>query len=202
KKDEKKGPVKVAIDFDGITQRIVALPPKAAGYDNAAAGKSGQTYYTKGSGNPGDEATLQRFDLEKRKEEPLAEKVDGFELSADGKRMLLVTKDGWSLDEPGEKLDLTKFRLPVDKLQVKVDPRAEWKQIYEEAWRINRDFFYDPNMHGADWPAIKNKYEPFIAHCTSSADTYRVIGWMLPELAVEPSRYAAGERAFEKKAVP
>ncbi|HEY6138611.1 MAG TPA: PDZ domain-containing protein [Thermoanaerobaculia bacterium] len=202
KKDEKKAPVKVAIDFDGITQRIVALPPKAAGYDNLAAGKSGQIYYTKSSGNPGDEATLQRFDLEKRKEEPLAEKVEGFELSADGKRMLLVTKDGWSLVDAGEKLDLTKFRLPVDKLQVKIDPRAEWRQIFEEAWRINRDFFYDPNMHGADWKAMKAKYEAFLPDLAVRQDLNRVMTWMSSELSVGHHRLAGGDSLTEVESVP
>ncbi|MBY0461126.1 MAG: PDZ domain-containing protein, partial [Gemmataceae bacterium] len=86
--------------------------------------------------------------------------------------------------------------------EVRVEPRAEWKQIFEEAWRINRDFFYDPNMHGADWPAMKKKYEAFLPHLTSSADLYRVIRWMLSELAVGHSYITAfGERPFERKTV-
>ena len=202
KKEEKKGPVKVAIDFDGITQRIVALPPKAAAYDNLAAGKSGQIYYTKSGGGPGDDATLQRSDLEKRKEESLADKVEGFELSADTKRMLLVTKDGWSLVDAGEKLDPTKFRLPVDKLQVKIDPRAEWRQIFEEAWRINRDFFYDPNMHGADWTAMKAKYEVFLPDLAVRQDLNRVMTWMSSELSVGHHRLGGGDSLAEVESVP
>ena len=61
---------------------------------------------------------------------------------------------------------------------------AEWKQIFHEAWRVNRDFFYDPNMHGADWPAMEKKYEQFLPHLTSGGDLYKVIRWMLSELAV------------------
>jgi tricorn protease len=202
KKDEKKGPVKVAIDFDGITQRIVALPPKAGEYDNLAVGKSGQIYYTKSSGGPGDDATLQRFDLEKRKEEQLADKVENFELSADAKRMLLVTKDAWSLVDAGEKIDLTKFRLPVEKLQVKIDPRAEWRQIFEEAWRINRDFFYDPNMHGADWKAMKAKYEAFLPDLAVRQDLNRVMTWMSSELSVGHHRLAGGDSLAEVESVP
>ena len=93
-------------------------------------------------------------------------------------------------------------RLNLDTIEVKVDPRAEWKQIYEEAWRINRDLFYDPNMHGADWVAVRKKYEPFLPHLTNGGDLYRVIGWMLSELAVGHSRYTAGERVHERKATP
>ena len=90
-------------------------------------------------------------------------------------------------------------KINLDAIEVRVEPRAEWKQIFDEAWRINRDFFYDPNMHGADWPAVKKKYEPFLPHVTSSGDLYRVIGWMLSELAVGHSRYSPGERVHERQ---
>jgi tricorn protease len=93
-------------------------------------------------------------------------------------------------------------RLNLDAIEVRIDPRAEWRQIFEEAWRINRDFFYDPNMHGADWPAMKKKYEVFLPHLTNTADLYRVIGWMLSELAVGHSRYTTGERMHERRTVP
>ncbi|HEY1189155.1 MAG TPA: PDZ domain-containing protein, partial [Gemmata sp.] len=94
-------------------------------------------------------------------------------------------------------------KVNFDSTEVRVDPRAEWNQIFEEAWRINRDFFYDPNMHGADWPAMKKKYEVFLPHLTSSADLYRVIRWMLSELAVGHSYITSfGERPFERKTVP
>jgi tricorn protease len=94
-------------------------------------------------------------------------------------------------------------KLNFENIEVRVEPRAEWKQIFDEAWRINRDFFYDPNMHGADWPAMKKKYEVFLPHCTSSADLYRVIRWMLSELAVGHSYITSfGERTFERKTVP
>lgn len=92
-------------------------------------------------------------------------------------------------------------RLNLDAIEVRVDPRQEWAQILHEAWRINRDFFYDPNMHGADWPAIKKKYEVFLPHCTNSGDLYRVIRWMLSELAVGHSYTTPGERFVERKSV-
>src|SRR5207248_8604348 len=90
-------------------------------------------------------------------------------------------------------------RLNLDAVEVRVDPRAEWPQIFEEAWRVNRDFFYDPHMHGADWPAMKKKYEQFLPHVTNSGDLYRVIRWMLSELAVGHSYITSyGERVNEK----
>ena len=91
--------------------------------------------------------------------------------------------------------------LNLDAIEVKVDPQAEWKQILHEAWRINRDFFYDPNMHGADWPAVKKKYEQLLPHLTSGGDLYKVVRWMLSELAVGHSYTRPGERLYERKEV-
>ena len=98
--------------------------------------------------------------------------------------------------EPG------KGKLNVDAIEVRVEPRAEWPQIFREAWRINRDYFYATNYHGADWPAVRAKYEVFLPDLATSADLYRVIRWMLSELAVGHSYTAPGERFTEKKPVP
>jgi tricorn protease len=92
--------------------------------------------------------------------------------------------------------------LNVDAIEVRVDPTAEWKQVFNEAWRINRDFFYDPNMHGANWESIRKKYEVFLPELTNDADLYRVIRWMLSELSVGHSYHTPGERLFERKTVP
>ena len=91
--------------------------------------------------------------------------------------------------------------LNLDAIEVKVVPQDEWKQILHEAWRVNRDFFYDPNMHGNDWPAIEKKYQQFLPHMTSGGDLYKVIRWMLSELAVGHSYTRPGERLYEHKTV-
>jgi tricorn protease len=91
--------------------------------------------------------------------------------------------------------------LNLDAIEVRIEPQEEWKQILHEAWRVNRDFFYDPNMHGADWPAVQKKYEQFLPHLTSGADLYKVIRWMLSELAVGHSYTTPGERLYDRKAV-
>ena len=196
--------VKVVVDFDGLTQRIVSLPPKPAGYDSLQVGKSGQIFYLKSEGFNrfgNAETSLQRFDLEKRKEETLLEKVDGFQLSADGKRMLL-DKDGLSLIDVGDKLDPSKFKLPIDKLQVKIDPRAEWRQIFDEAWRINRDYFYDPDMHGADWKAMHDKYAVFLPDLAVRGDLNRVMMWMSSELSVGHHRLGGGDSLADVESIP
>jgi tricorn protease len=81
-------------------------------------------------------------------------------------------------------------------------PRDEWPQIFDEAWRINRDYFYDPGMHGADWKAIRKKYKAFLPHLSCRGDLDRVIRWMLSELAVGHSYLRPGERRHERKSVP
>ena len=152
--------------------------------------------------------------------------VIGYELTPDGRKMLYSTGGGnWFIARPRRRREPAAGRrgparladrsgtgagrrrggegkLNLDAIEVRVEPRAEWQQIFDEAWRINRDYFYDPDMHGADWPAMKKKYEAFLPHLTSGGDLYRVIRWMLSELAVGHSYYTPGERLHERKTVP
>ena len=92
--------------------------------------------------------------------------------------------------------------LKLDAISVRVEPRAEWAQIFREAWRINRDYFYAPNMHGADWNAMRRKYEELLPHLASRGDLNRVIRMMLSELAVGHSFLGGGERLYEPKPIP
>ena len=102
----------------------------------------------------------------------------------------------------GEKIDLGKGKLATSSIQVKIDPRAEWPQIFQEAWRINRDYFYDPNMHGADWPALREKYAAFLPHVAARPDLNRVIQWMCSELAVGHSYLGGGDRLSQVNSIP
>src|SRR4029077_11420685 len=142
------------------------------------------------------------YSLTKRKEDTLVEKVDGFELSRDGKRVLLRMKDTLSIADVGEKIDPSKYKLPMDKIEVKVDPVAEWREIFNEGWRINRDYFYDPNMHGNDWNAVKAKYEVFLPDVATRQDLTRVMQWMFSELSVGHHRMAGGDSLGEDEAIP
>ena len=143
--------MEVKFDTAGLSQRILALPMKAGPYDDLAAGAANQIFYRRyASTDPDVDAALYRYDLEKRKEDTLVEKADGFALSADGKRALLRMKEDWYIVDVADKVDLAKFKLDVGRIQVKLDPAAEWAQILDEAWRINRDYFYDPAYHNTD----------------------------------------------------
>ena len=201
KADQK--PVVVKIDAEGLSNRILAMPMKAGPYSELTAGPANEIFYRRAaSSDQGADAPIYRYDLEKRKEETLTEKADAFALSADNKRILLRVKDDWHIVDVAEKLDLTKFKLDVAKLSVKVDPPAEWAQMLDEAWRINRDYFYDPGFHGADWPAMRRKYQAFLPDLASRNDLFRVIRWMLSELAVGHSYQSPGDSAFESETIP
>jgi tricorn protease len=196
-------PVVVKIDAEGLSNRILAMPMKAGPYSELTAGPANQIFYRRAaSSDQGADAAIYRYDLEKRKEETLTEKADAFALSADNKRILLRVKDDWHIVDVAEKLDLAKFKLDVAKLSVKVDPPAEWAQMLDEAWRINRDYFYDPGFHGADWPAMRKKYQAFLPDLASRNDLFRVIRWMLSELAVGHSYQSPGDSAFESETIP
>ncbi len=201
KKDEK--PVEVKFDPDGISQRILAMPMKAGNYEDLYPGPPNQLFYRRAaSTDPDSDASVYRYDLEKRKEDTLLDKADGFVLSADAKRALVRVKEDWHLVNVEDKLDLSKFKLDVARIQVKVDPPVEWAQMFDEAWRINRDFFYDPGFHGADWPAVKKKYAVFLPDLSTRNDLFRVIQWMLSELSVGHSYQSPGDSAFDSETVP
>jgi tricorn protease len=208
KKDEPaKKPVVVAIDFDRLNQRIQSLPLDPAVYSNLQIGKTGQLLYLKQSGGASrfgsdEQGSIARYDLTKKKEETLLDKADGFDVSRDGKRVLVKIKDSYSISDLGDKIDVAKFKLPVDKIEVKIDPLAEWKQIFNEAWRINRDYFYDPNMHGVDWNAARAKYAAFLPDVAVRQDLNRIMQWMSSELSVGHHRLGGGDTLAETETIP
>jgi tricorn protease len=213
KKDAKKDkttPTPVVIDFEGIGQRILALPVKAGSYSHLSAGKAGQFFYLEGLSDPtGDDdaatSRLKRFDLTTRKSETVRSDVADYVLTADGSKALILTPpDTRAIVSTAGKdgKDGKDNKLKMDAVQIRVDPRAEWPQILDEAWRINRDCFYDPHTHGADWPAIRKKYAAFLPHLATRSDLDRVIRWMLSELAVGHSFLGSPPNPDEAKPIP
>jgi tricorn protease len=208
---EKPAPAATVIDFERIQNRIVQLPVPAGTYADLQAGNAGQIYYLEKPATNAEAAvfgtppgaTLQRFDLSKRKSEPVTPGVARYQLTADGKKALVFgPPDSWSIIELGTPVTPGKGKLKIEAIEVRIDPRAEWPQIFDEAWRINRDYFYDPAMHGADWPAMKRKYAQFLPHLATRGDLDRVIRWMLSELAVGHSNLLPGERLHDRKPIP
>lgn len=193
KKDEKKdaGPPKVVVDLDGLPGRIVALPVRAANYRNLASAGNSLYFQRLGSRDAGQQFLV--FDLASKKETPLGT-VSGFEISADGKKMI-ISKDGkyGIIDLPKGGTVAIGEPLNLSGLEVELDKRAEWRQMFNEAWRQMRDFFYDPGLHGVDWVAIRKKYEPLVKHVAHRADLTYVIGEMISELNIGHAYVGGGE---------
>jgi tricorn protease len=191
KKDGKEEPARVRIDFDGIDQRILALPIPARNYVQLAAGKEGVLFVLENAALPGldgeeGSAAVHRFDLETRKLEKLLDAAGPFALSQDGEKMLVRQGESWTIASttPSPAPEPGKGALALDAMTVQVDPRAEWKQMYEEAWRLQRDFFYDPRFHGLDLPAAVQRYRTYLdglGHRSELNDLFRE---MLGELTV------------------
>jgi tricorn protease len=195
KGDDKPAPVK--IDFEGIDQRVLALPIPARNYIRLLTGKEGVVFLlerapVEGFGPQG--STIHRFDLEKRKTDKLAEGVTGFDVSRDGEKMFVRTgRDNWAIVPTAEPLKPGEGALKIDDVEVLVDPKAEWRQMYREVWRIERDFFYDPGLHGLDLQAAIRRYEPFLEGLGHRSDLNALFNEMLGELTVGHLFVAGGD---------
>jgi tricorn protease len=190
----------VIIDFDGLEHRILAIPGPSGQLSSLQAGSAGQLYYLKADGP--DRNVLHHYDLDARKDDTLLPDVDGFDVSADGKKLLYVSNRAWFIAPATGKVTPGEGRLATGEIEVKIDPVAEWAQIFDEAWRINRDYFYAPNMHGVDWTAMRGKYGALLADVATRSDLNRVIQWMMSELSVGHHRGGGGDRLEEPKRVP
>lgn len=203
KEEPKKG---FSIDFDGLKYRIIDLPVPAGAYFRLQAGNEGEVYYLEApAGSRGSfagETKLKKFDLKKRKAEDILTGVNWFEISADKKKILYMSRNTYGIIPAGPKAKPSQGKIKTDAIEVRVDPTAEWKQIFHEAWRINRDYFYATNMHGADWEAMKDKYAVFLPFLSCRSDLNRVIQWMCSELAVGHHRVGGGDYLARPKRVP
>jgi tricorn protease len=189
-KAAEKKPIPVKIDPDNIEQRILALPIPARGYTDLIAGKAGVLFLIEApfaagpSEGPGGGPTLHKFELKTRKTEKVLEGIRAFELSANGEKMLYRQGERWAIQaltpppKPGE------GTLKLDGMEAWVEPRTEWRQMYREAWRFERDFFYDPELHGLDLQASMKLYEPYLEAVGSRSDLNYLFSEMLGNITV------------------
>lgn len=190
-KPEKPGPEPVKIDFDGIDQRIVALPIPSRDFQALVPGKPGTLFLLEAplsnlsagfQGPPG--LILHKFDLEKRKVDKLTEGVQSFDVSANGEKMLIQQGPGWAIASTMAPPQPGQGGLNTSAMEAYVDPRAEWRQMFKEAWRGERDFFYDPNLHGLDLKAAERLYEPYLDAVAHRSDLNYLFREMLNQLTI------------------
>ncbi|GAB5522981.1 MAG: S41 family peptidase [Roseivirga sp.] len=200
-KDKKKGEDKgdkekaedkgMKIDLAGIDRRTIALPLPTANYFSTASGPAGSVFIAeRKAGNPG--ITLQKFTLSKRKATEFLTGVRQFSISNDGKKMLVQAGPRWQVANTGGPSGKGGKGFSVN-LRMKLDRMAEWKQMFEEAWRYERDYFYDPGIHGRDWQVVYNRYAPLIPFVKHRSDLNYILDQMNGELSVGHSFVFGGD---------
>lgn len=191
-KDEEKSPkVVVTIDANGIYNRIVALPLADRNYTALAKGPKNIIFIAEAIPNE-DGLKLHKYDVEKMKAEDYALKVNDMVVSDDRKHILLNVNNSWMLTETTSKPDTSKDNLPIN-IKIKVDPTAEYEQIFKEGWRYMRDFLYVNNVHGAPWNTIYEWYAPWIKHVRHRTDLNYVVDIMSGEVAIGHSYVSGGD---------
>jgi len=179
------------IDTLGIGDRILGLPLKPSNYFNLTA-LDDKVYYNDMMAG-GDGINLKFFDLKKKEETELGKGML-YGISFDGKKMLVVQDNKYAvIDLPSGKITLTKY-VDLSGLKAYVDKDMEWKQIFDEAWRQMRDFFYVENMHGVDWPAMKVKYGQMLPYVNNRNDLNYLIGEMIAELNIGHAYVSGGDK--------
>ncbi|HEY1805641.1 MAG TPA: PDZ domain-containing protein, partial [Terracidiphilus sp.] len=195
KKDEKKEPV--VIDFDGIETRAVRVPVEADNYssltvtkDYLVYAKTGPYYYGRESS---PSASLVLFSLKDRKETTLADKIDGFDVSRDGNKVLVQEGKSFKLYDVKPEGKAGAKNVSTDGLMVDRVPQQEWVQIFNEVYRRYRDFFYVENMNGYDWKALRDQYRPLVDYVANRSDLNYVMGEMVSELSNSHSYITGGD---------
>jgi len=199
KKDDKKAddkpapPADVAIDLDRFEQRSVVLPPKSGSYADLQALK-GKLIYRRSprAGTHEEKSPIVYFDLEAREEKTILDDADGCEVTFDGKKMLVNSKKRFAFVEVKEKQTFEK-PIALSDIEVPVDPRAEWHQLFMDTYRFERDFFYDPGMHGVNWDAMKERYMTLLDDAVTRWDVNWIIGEFLGELNASHTYHGGGD---------
>lgn len=201
KEGDKKEDKAMKVDVVGISDRIVALPVAERSYTGLQVAHDGSLFFVQNpqagasvetNGRGPRDSELMRFDFKERKASTAMERINDFTLSSDGKMIIVRT--------PGNKLMTAKAEAnikaaPLNTSDVKsfINPREEWAQIFDEAWRLEHQYFYAPNMHGLDWGGIYKKYQPLVQHVATRTDLNRLLVDMISELQVGHNRTGGGD---------
>jgi tricorn protease len=205
-KEDSANVTKTVIDLEGIADRILAMPIPPGVYSSLSAGPEKQIYFLENSAFPPANGPasgkLHNYSLESRKDNVVLDALSSYIISCDKKKILYNLNDAWFLVKTGDKIEAGKGGLNLEAAQIRIDPPAEWRQMFEDIWRINRDFFYDPGMQGADWPGIKKKYAQFLPFLSCRDDFTRLTRWMCSELTIGHSYTFGGEQYKTVKSIP
>jgi len=191
--------VEVKIDFDGIFDRQIGFDLPAGNYGGLSA-ISGAVFYTsrpvRGMRERigDDQTTLHKYDIKEKKDNDFAANVGSYVLSADLQNMIVNRRGSYHIvATAGGQASFDDNRLDLSGMEMKIDRPAEYVQMFHEAWRRNRDFFYDENMHGVDWEKMRDRYEVLLPYVAHRFDLTYVIGEMISELCCSHTYVGGGD---------
>lgn len=182
------------IDFEGLEQRMVVLPPEAGNYGRIGAVKGKLLYvkYPKSGASDDVQPALMLWDLEEREAKKVMDRVWDFQISGDGSKLLVGQGGKWGVISPAPNQKLDK-PAPTSQLPMQLVPREEWKQLFADAWRMQRDYFYDPNMHGVDWSAMRTRYGQLVESAGTREDVNFILGELIGELNASHTYRGGGD---------
>ncbi len=179
--------------------RMVLLPVKPGNFGRLSAVKGKIIYVAfPNTGVSDGKSTLKYYDIEKREEKMILDDISGYELSEDGKKILVRRLNSFAIIKPDENQKFDK-PLRVAEMQMMTEPMQEWKQIFMDAWRMERDYFYDPNMHGVNWNLVKDRYLKMLNGAMTREEVNEVLGEMIGELNASHTYKGGGDEEQEKK---
>jgi tricorn protease len=218
----KKETPEVTIDFDGLVERIEMVPLAAGNYRNLAINDNTLFYLNADSGDFNrfeyrrvGQRTLWAYSLDEREQKPVIDGIRSYHMSGDGSHVIYRKRDKIGIikaktrgekrkqhdDEDSLKFKYDRNALNLSKMKMWLDPAAEWRQMFNEAWRMERDFYYEPNMHGLDWDAMHAKYSRLLPYASCSQDMRFIIGELIGELNTSHTYVWAGDRKRKAEAV-
>lgn len=197
---------KLAIDTKDFRRRIVEVPVPAGNYFRLEAVKGGFLYLSKEDQEflkyqivndaSGPDFDLHKFDMKSKKSTKIMDGIGNYHLSRDGKKMIYRAGSTFGVVRAGEKSSAGSGKVNLARVYGKVDKKAEFIQMFNEAWRIERDFFYDMGMHGVDWNTMREKYVRLVPHCGNRSDLNYLIGEMIGELNAGHTYVYGGDRGY------
>lgn len=183
------------VSLDGIVARVLEVPLPSGNYGNLATdGK--RLYFTASEGGPEGKTHLRTLEITNAKPTPetFAEDVTGYELSMDRKKVLVRRRAELFVSDAGPKMgDAAKTKVDLSGWVLRVDPRDEWRQMFADAWRLHRDYFYDRGMHGVDWAGVRRRLEPLVERVTDRDELSDLIAQMIGELETLHASVGGGD---------
>ncbi len=182
---------RIEVDFEGFEGRAFQLPVTPGGFGALAVNDKNQLIYLRTSARGAARGTaVHLFDVQDdaRKERIIAQGIAAFDLTASGGKLVVRGEGGSGLAIHEARPDAKGEPVLTAGMLATIDPRQEWQQVFHDAWRLFRDYFYDPAMHQVDWASVRDRYAGLLEDCASRRDVSFLIGEMIAELSVSHAR--------------